>query len=146
VKRIVFALLLLSCRTEAPAVSPTFCCSVASMLLGSILLLLPPIALQQDPWQKSLWDYRHSTTKLGKPPAAHKAGSASPRCCITDSECCLVQSLDTFVCLHPQWKFLCTSEAHQPGLQSGFVPVPEATLLAGLPKGQGRGLSVFTDN
>ncbi|KAK2530380.1 Thy1 [Columba livia] len=30
-------------------------------------------------------------------------------------------------------------------LQFGFVPIPEATLLAGLPKGQGRGLSVFTE-
>lgn len=83
-KRIAFAPLLLPCRTEAPAVSPAFSYSVISMLLGSILLLLPPTTLQPDPWQQPLWAYRHSTTKPSKPPTACKRGSASLRCCITD--------------------------------------------------------------
>ena len=73
-KRTAFALLLLPCRTEAPAVSPAFSYSVPSMLLGSIFLLLQPTALQPDPWQEALWGYRHSTTKPGKPPAARQGG------------------------------------------------------------------------
>lgn len=78
-KRIAFALLLLPCRTEAPAISPAFSYLVANMLLGSIFLLLLPTALQPDPWQKSLWDYGHSTTKPSKPPAAREGGSPSLR-------------------------------------------------------------------
>lgn len=65
-KRIAFVLLLLPCRTGAPVVSSAFSRPVASMPLGSMFPLLPPAALQLDPWQRSLWDYRHPAAEPGE--------------------------------------------------------------------------------